>query len=101
MILTKENISTRRKTCPSATFSSINPTWTDPSAHPGLRGEKPATNRLSPGTAILVSGYKHYYNTHQMMSLPQIKPRTAIQLHIGSLKILGFCDMASYYSTRL
>jgi hypothetical protein len=38
---------TRRKTCPSATLSTTNPTWTDP----GLRGERPATNRLSHGTA--------------------------------------------------
>jgi hypothetical protein len=32
---------------PSATLSTTNPTWIDP----GLRGERPATNRLSHGTA--------------------------------------------------
>ena len=47
MKLTGENRRTRRKTCPSATLSTTNPTWTDP----GLRGERPATNRLSHGTA--------------------------------------------------
>jgi hypothetical protein len=47
MKLTGENRSTRRKTCPSATLSTTNPTWTDP----GLGGEKPTTNRLSHGTA--------------------------------------------------
>jgi hypothetical protein len=26
------------KTCPSATFSTTNPTWTDPGSKPGLRG---------------------------------------------------------------
>jgi hypothetical protein len=48
MILTGENRRTRRKTCPSVTL----PTWTDLGANPGLRGEKPATNRLSYGTAV-------------------------------------------------
>jgi hypothetical protein len=47
MKLTGENRSTREKTCPSATLSTRNPTWTDP----GLSGERPATNRLSHGTA--------------------------------------------------
>jgi hypothetical protein len=39
------------KTCPSATLSSTNPTWPDPGSNPGRRGGKPATNRLSYGTA--------------------------------------------------
>jgi hypothetical protein len=43
------NQRTRRKTCPSATLSTINPTWIDPDANPGLRGERPATNDLSHG----------------------------------------------------
>jgi hypothetical protein len=41
------------KTCPSATLSTKNPTWTDPGSNPGLRDEKPATNRLSHGTAYV------------------------------------------------
>jgi hypothetical protein len=49
MILTGETRKTQRKTCPSATLS------TDPSANPGLRGEKPATNLLSYGTAASYS----------------------------------------------
>jgi hypothetical protein len=52
MILTGENRRTRRKTCTSVSFSAINPTWIDPGAKPGLRGESPATNRLSHGTAL-------------------------------------------------
>jgi hypothetical protein len=36
---------------PSATLSTTNPTWIDPGANPALRGERPATNRLSHGTA--------------------------------------------------
>jgi hypothetical protein len=54
MKLTGENRSTRRKTCPSATLSIKNPTWTDPESNPGLRGERPATNRLSHGTATSI-----------------------------------------------
>jgi hypothetical protein len=51
-ILTGENRRTRRKTCPSATLSTINPTWIDPCSNPGIRGERPATNDLSHGTAF-------------------------------------------------
>jgi hypothetical protein len=50
-ILTGENRKTRRKTCPSATLSTTNLTWIDQCANPGLRGERPATNDLSHGTA--------------------------------------------------
>jgi hypothetical protein len=39
MILTGENRRTRRKTCPSATLSTINPTWTDLWANSGLHGD--------------------------------------------------------------
>jgi hypothetical protein len=39
------------KTCSSATFSTTNPTWPDPGSNPGRRVGKPATNRLSYGTA--------------------------------------------------
>jgi hypothetical protein len=52
MILTGENHRTRRKTCPSATLSTTNPTWIDPGVNPGLRGERPATDDLSHGTVI-------------------------------------------------
>jgi hypothetical protein len=52
MKLTGENQSTWGKTCPSATLSTTNPTWTDPGSNPGLRGGRPAANRLSHGTAV-------------------------------------------------
>jgi hypothetical protein len=32
----RENLRTRRKTCPSATLSTTNPTWIDMGANPGL-----------------------------------------------------------------
>jgi hypothetical protein len=53
MILTGENLRTRRKICPSATLFSTNSIFTDPGANLGIRGEKPATNRLDHGTAII------------------------------------------------
>jgi hypothetical protein len=53
MILTGENRRTRRKTCPSATMSTTNPTWIDPGVNTRLRGERPATNDLRYGTAKL------------------------------------------------
>jgi hypothetical protein len=40
------------KNNPSATLSTTNPTWIGPGANPGLRGERPATNDLSHGTAL-------------------------------------------------
>jgi hypothetical protein len=44
------NRSTRRKTYPSAALCTTNPTCC-PDANPGGRGGKPATNRLSYGSA--------------------------------------------------
>jgi hypothetical protein len=46
------------KTRSSATLSTNNPTRNDPGLNPGLRGQRPATNRLSHGTAtelVLIS----------------------------------------------
>jgi hypothetical protein len=49
MILTGENRRTRRKTCPSATLPTTNPTRIEPEANPVLRGERLATNDLRHG----------------------------------------------------
>jgi hypothetical protein len=51
------------KNLPSATLSTTNPTWIDPGANPGLRGERPASNRLSHGTAfgLQTDTNKYYY----------------------------------------
>jgi hypothetical protein len=40
-----------QKTCPHATLSTTNPTWPDLGWNPGRRVGKPATDRLSYGTA--------------------------------------------------
>jgi hypothetical protein len=37
--------------CSCVTLSTTNPTWTDPRSDTGQRGGRPATNRLSHGTA--------------------------------------------------
>jgi hypothetical protein len=54
------NRTTRRKPSPSAALSTTNPTCC-PDANPGRRGGKPATNRLSYGTAFHVRSYCSCY----------------------------------------
>jgi hypothetical protein len=68
MILTGEKRRTLRKTCPSATLPTTNPTWIDPGTNPGLRGERPATNDLSHGTA-LTEGYYCVYLGYNALEL--------------------------------
>jgi hypothetical protein len=53
MELTGKTRSTWGKTCHSATLLTINHTWTDPGSNPTLRGDRPATNCLNHGTALL------------------------------------------------
>jgi hypothetical protein len=52
MKIGRGNGSTRKKSCPSATLSTTNPTRLDPILNPGRRGGKAATNRLSYGAAF-------------------------------------------------
>jgi hypothetical protein len=42
-----------KKAYPGATLSTTNPTWRGLGSNPGRRGGKPATNRLSYGTAFV------------------------------------------------
>jgi hypothetical protein len=37
----------RKENCPRAILTTTIPTWTGPGVNQGLRGERPATNRLS------------------------------------------------------
>jgi hypothetical protein len=48
-----------KKTCPSATLSTTNPTW----RYLGHRGGKPANNRLSYGTANQTDCFYYKYKT--------------------------------------
>jgi len=50
IILTEQNRRTQRKTRPSDTLSTTNPTQTDLGANPGICGERPVTRLLSRGT---------------------------------------------------
>jgi hypothetical protein len=70
---TGENRSTWGKTCPSATLSTTNPTWTDPGSNSGLRGGRSASNRLSHGTAKrtvsqLVKKFPAYCETQRFIT---------------------------------
>jgi hypothetical protein len=47
---------TRSKTYPGATVSTTNPTCTGLASNPGLRGERPVTNRLSHDMALNTDG---------------------------------------------
>jgi hypothetical protein len=94
MKLTGENRSTWRKPCPSATLSTTNPTWTEPGSNPGLRDRRPATNRLSHGTANIhyicvlftafVGCYRDYINVLYIHN---------ILLHISASHVVIFKDI--------
>jgi hypothetical protein len=77
---------TRRKTCPSVTLSTKNPTWTDPGSNPGLRSGRPATDHLSHGTALrgcyFTTKIPNEYNLQLYWSLPG--PFTASRLQFTS-----------------
>jgi hypothetical protein len=71
MILTGESRRTRRKKCPTATVSTTNPTQIKPRANVGLHTERPATNRLSYGTALSISfGFAGAYSPGWTFGLP-------------------------------
>jgi hypothetical protein len=48
------------KTCPSVTLSTTNPIWPDSGSNPGLRGGKPAINRLSYAAANNIYNFSSY-----------------------------------------
>jgi hypothetical protein len=77
MKMTGENRSIRGKTCPSATLSTTNPTWTDPGSNPGLRDEIPATNRLSHGAALFAG----------------VKVQSSISYDVQNSTYLSFIDL--------
>ena len=60
IMLTGEDRSTWRKTCLSATLSTINFTWTDFIWNPNLRDDRPGTNRPSRDTALKHKNQPNY-----------------------------------------
>jgi hypothetical protein len=85
MKLTGKNRSNRGKTCPSATLSTTNPIWTDSGSNPGLRGDRPATNRLRHGTALLPGGLlmSTVARDGNFRKLPLRFQRAFTDMHIG------------------
>jgi hypothetical protein len=67
------------KTCPSATLSTTNPTWTGLWSNPGLRGERSATNRLSHGTALWQPYHLHVPTVYKSVSLNLLEPWGSVQ----------------------
>jgi hypothetical protein len=63
MILTGENRSTGRKTCPNATSSTTNLTWTDLALNAYLHVARPVNTLMSHVTACV------YYHMNNIMSL--------------------------------
>jgi hypothetical protein len=55
------------KTCPSATLSTTNPTCPDAGSNPGRRCRKPATNRLSYGTASVIESEFAYWRVESIV----------------------------------
>jgi hypothetical protein len=54
---------------PSATLSTTIPTWIDPGVNPGLRGERPATNRLSHDMAYCYNYLNQTQSSPLMLTL--------------------------------
>jgi hypothetical protein len=61
MLIGENKKTTWRKFYPSATLSTINPTWTDRGANPDHRGERPATNRLRQFQSLCIFPPTQFY----------------------------------------
>jgi hypothetical protein len=105
MKLTGENRRTRGKTCPSATLSITNPTWTDPGSNPGLRGRRPAANRLRHGTARTsnVTGRISVRDGGKLSVLPVLRHRklsTGLYMFTSNIIYNRVVTQNLCYSTR-
>jgi hypothetical protein len=67
--LTGDNRSAQTKTCPSGALSTTNPTQTELGLKSGLPSDRPATNRLSHGTAFFWLQKCHYCLTENTVLL--------------------------------
>jgi hypothetical protein len=87
LYICRGNRSTRRKPA-QCHLSTTNPTWIDPVANPGLRGERPATNRLSHGTTltyvffqlnVLLTVYEVFeQNAYKLMLWERLSPPACV-----------------------
>jgi hypothetical protein len=55
-------------------LSTTNPTWTDPVSNPDLCSGRPATNRLSHGTALFRVTFNLKLETILLLNLSNIPP---------------------------
>jgi hypothetical protein len=105
MILTEENRRTRRKTCPNATLSIINPARTDPCANPGLRCTRPTTNFQSHDPALITSFLKLFRQADKAPLLRQKTTPSPWNSPYWRLKIRGkyFSETSiyTYQNTRI
>jgi hypothetical protein len=105
MKLTGENRRTRGRTCPSATLSTKNPTWNDPESNPGLRGRRPAANRLSHGRAFNkhILGLRNSHScrgTLRLLKFQKSKMAVAVRPRYSEhCNLLLFCIDRPYFKT--
>jgi hypothetical protein len=86
------------KTCSSATLPITNPTWPDLGSNPDHRGGKPATNRLSYGTAFIVHVTYPVDNIGASFNAGfnfQAFATKIVVMHLLSLPWLFFCPHAT------
>jgi hypothetical protein len=79
------------KTCPSATLSTTNPTSPDLTSNPRGRGGKPATNRLSYDTALLLPFFSILFSSVFSLLFP------LSSFHVCSL---SFCGLISFLDPK-
>jgi hypothetical protein len=81
----ERNLSTRRRACPSTTFSTTNPVWTDP------QSAKLATDLLNHGTAL---SFRSFLNHYILPSDPVLQEHTAsiFCLEDGDIKLFLSSD---------
>jgi hypothetical protein len=78
-------------------FVTTNPTWTDSSTNPCLRGEKPATKRLSYGTVIRCTYVRvHGLPTYKMSYTTVVPEQTIMKLEAK----IGFSRPLLFYSAQ-
>jgi hypothetical protein len=88
------------KTCPSAALSTTNLTCC-PYANPGRRGGKPATNRLSYGTAKLVAEIRiKYFSDVTERELVKLTPWRCALLEKSPVAEL-LKDFPTFHRTRM
>jgi hypothetical protein len=68
----------------SATLSTTNPTWPELGSNPGRSGGKPATNRLSYGTAL--PWVLDYTEFNTVPNKPYIRKRVKY-VHVGFMSL--------------